>query len=77
MPKNSYDGQPVPNRDLVPPRPIEPGSDEERFARHRCRFLKLPFDLAELNRLRAYSAFRVWHHHAMQEANAANRVDRP
>ena len=50
-----------------PPSPILAGSDEERFERHRHRFLGLPFDLDELNHLRAYAAFKVWHHRAMQE----------
>ena len=53
--------------EFEPPLPILAGSDEERFERHRHRFLGLSFDLDALNRTRAYVAFKAWHHRALQE----------
>ena len=47
MPINPRDGQFVPSTPLVRPEPVLPGTAEERFERHRHRFLRLPLDLDE------------------------------
>ena len=57
--------------EFEPPTPILAGSDEERFARHRHRFLGLPFDLNAVNRTRAYVAFKAWHHRLLEERTSS------
>ena len=74
MPINPRDGQFVPSTPLVRPEPVLPGTAEERFERHRHRFLRLPLDLDEFNRMRSYAAFRAWHHRAILEYAEARRV---
>lgn len=76
MPINLQDGQFVPSTPFVPPEPICPGTDEERFERHRCRFLGLPFDLDLHNRMRAYAAYRRWHHRTQLEWQQVSRHGR-
>ena len=61
MPRNLYNGQ-IEVEPFVGPDPIVAGSEAERFARHRARFARQRFDLAEQNRRAAFAAFKVWHH---------------
>jgi hypothetical protein len=40
-------------------KPLEPGSAAEAFERERARFANLPFDLEEINRVRAFRAWKI------------------
>ena len=58
-----------PNSELnefVPPAPIVEGTPEATREREARRFLKLPYNLEDINFQRAYAAFRRWHHKLMQ-----------
>lgn len=60
MKKNSYDGQ-LKIEPFKAPAPIAPGSDSERFAKHRARFKKVKFDLDQENKMTGLAAFKLWH----------------
>jgi hypothetical protein len=48
----------------IPPEPIVSGSEEERL------------DLEELNRMRRWASFKVWHWHQMEARDDAIRAER-
>ena len=52
------------------PKDIVEGSPEARFSRHTCRFLGLPYDLADINRWRAWAAYKKWDYELQNAARA-------
>jgi hypothetical protein len=64
----------IPRPTFVRPPHILPGSEEERFARHRARFAGLDFDLEELNRIRGWVAFKKYNHDLWEYQEALKRL---
>ena len=73
MPFNEYTRQFTPSTPFVKPKLIEAGSQEERFARHRCRFAGIPFDLNQHNVILGFVAWKIYNHRAMKEHDAWER----
>ena len=67
MPFKEHSRQFIPSTPPVKPKFIEAGSEEERFARHRCRFAGIPFDLKEHNFIAGFVAWKIYNHRAMKE----------
>ena len=63
-----------PKDTFVPPADIVAGSEEDIFHRQRYRFLKMPYDLAEVNSSRAYAAFRGWTHRNEKKRDVEKRT---
>ncbi len=85
MPIDPITRQWVPTRPFVKPEPILPGSEEERFARHRHQFAfnvldeesqieelinPAPFDLEDLNRIRGFVAWKIYNKEQMDDHDA-------
>ena len=73
MPFDEYSRQFIPSTPFVKPKLIEAGSPEERFQRHRCRFLRVPFDLEQHNFIAGFVAWKINNHRLMKEHEAWER----